>query len=129
MKRATLLLCLTAATSLALSGVYHAAAPVRQMSSEPGIYLSSYRTAVAPPDEVGDFYFFALTALPGQEDGEFKTDADGNVPVTGRLHTTSGTAYRFKAAKLIKGEGGYEQLTFSTEERDGIRYTFKGKFT
>ncbi len=100
-----------------------------QMSREPGVYLTPYKTATAPPQDVAEFEHFILQELPGQEHGEIKVDGEGNVPISGRLYTAGGLVYNFKTAKLIKGKRGYEQLTFTTTKLGGIHYTFTGTYT
>ena len=104
------------------------AAALTQMSYEPGVYLSPYRTKKAPPPELGEFASFTLKELPEQEGKELVIDSAGNVPISGRLYTTDGLVYNFTTAKLIKGKKGYEQLTFTTEKLGGVRYTFKGEY-
>ena len=99
-----------------------------QMSSEPGVYLTPYRTATAPPKAVAEFDHFTLKELPDQEGKEIAIDSEGNVPISGRLSTTNGVVYAFKTAKLIKGAHGYAQLTFTTEQINGVSYNFTGTY-
>src|SRR4051812_45346654 len=111
MKRSVRGLLLTAALLPALTILptvvtNRAAAFMAQMSHEPGVYLTPYKTATAPPQAVAEFEHFTLQELPGQEHGEIQVDSAGNVPITGSLYTAGGLIYNFKTAKLIKGKDG-----------------------
>lgn len=100
----------------------------KQISSEPGVYLTFYRSPNQPPKEIEEFDYFSLKESSRQENGEITIDCDGNVPLQGKFYTTGGLVYKLKTGKLIKGKGGYEQLVFKTEEINGVWYAFEGKY-
>lgn len=95
-----------------------------------GRHLNIYQiNRVNKPLKLVDFDYFVLEQLPGQDIYQPSFDFLGRVAVGGYLSLVGGHNYPFSAAAIKRNaQGEYEWLEFETEETNGEKFIFNGRF-